>query len=105
MELDALEELEQKLSNLGCESVWKRKIGNYIIWLSPVSQESQMRINEVMANTDFGIHAIAEVKRTSLSFAIVGIDGVDLSKYEQIGPFKKQDKQYYLTRQKYLYEK
>lgn len=105
MEIDIFDELDAKLSNLGCETIWKRKIGNYLIWISPPNQEAQMMINETMANTDFGVHAISEIKRTSLSFAIVGIDGVDLSKYDQFGPFKKGDKQYYLTRQKYLHEK
>lgn len=106
MDKDFLAKLDEKITNVGSEVAWKRTIGGRVIWLSPVSQTSNMKITETMTNEELGIHMLTEVKRVTLSHSIVGIDDIDLREFDVFGPFDTKDgKKVNLTKDKYLYAK
>ena len=105
MDADFLKELDDKFSNVGREQLWKKKIGKHTIWFSPPSQDDQMKINETMSSDDLGVHLLSEVKKQTLSLAIVGIDDLDLTKTRMIGPIphpKKKGESVNLPLDKFL---
>jgi hypothetical protein len=60
-----------------------------------------------MTNQSLGIHILSEVKRTTLSYVIVGLDDIDFRQHDKYGPFpsKKDGKPTYLSRDRYMYAK
>lgn len=108
MDADFLKELDDKFSNVGREQLWKKKIGEHIIWFSPPSQDDQMKINEIMSSDDLGVHLLSEVKKQTLALSIVGIDDLDLTKTRVIGPVphpKKPGESVNLPLDKFIYVK
>jgi len=88
------QELDAHITNVGTDMCWKRQIGEFTVWLSPIPFDGQAHANEALARlsklteTDeaSGIDAIQETKRVTLSHAIVGLDSFDLRKFRFAGP-------------------
>lgn len=78
-------ELEESLSNVGAQELWKEEIGGRIVWLSPIPFSGQSKVSEALASKDLGANVINESKRITLSHAIVGIDQTDLRPYKNAG--------------------
>lgn len=85
MDPDFLRELDAHVTNVGTDECWKRPIGGRVIWFAPIPFDSQAKINETLANEDLGAAALAEAKKVTLSFSIVGIDEIDLREYKNVG--------------------
>lgn len=107
---DFIAELEKNISKVGADKVWKRKIGDTEIWFSPISLYAQERISEMMNNSEqLGINVLHETKHLMLSFAITGINGIDLRPYRDIAPYfpvvGKDGKTTKVSLDKYLYQK
>lgn len=109
MDAAFLESLENAFSNIGTEEVWKKVIGGRNVWFSPLSLMAQTKINEVISNPNLGLGILTESKRISLSYAIVGIDDIDLTGYrdgQPIFPTKNREgKAVKVALDKYIYEK
>ncbi len=86
MDFDFFKELEDSISNIGSDEVWKETIGGHKIWLSPISFTSQAKVQDNITNNDLGSNVIGESKRITLSHAIVGINDIDLRPYRNSGP-------------------
>lgn len=74
------QQLDEALTNVGSDKYWERKIGGHVVWLSPVPFKSQHKVNELLTQ-ELGSNVVGEVKRMTLSYAIVGFDGHDLRPY------------------------
>lgn len=87
MDLNFLKELDEKISNLGTDTLWKRKIGGRVIWFAPVPYKGQQKINEILsrATSDTGASIIGEAKRLTLSYSIMGVDDIDFRDYRKAG--------------------
>lgn len=86
MDQDFLSELDNAISHIGTNKVWKRTIGGLEISFSPIPYEYQLKINETIQNSDLGSAILAESKRVTLSYAIVGIDKFDFKEYRFSSP-------------------
>lgn len=86
MDADFLQELDQAISNVGTDVIWKRVIRGVTVWLSPISMINQQKVTETMGSDELGINVVNESKRVTLSHAIVGINEHDLSGYRDAGP-------------------
>ena len=103
-------ELEQAFTNVGRNEIWEREVGDHKIKLSPISFPAQEKVNEVLSNKLLGNNVVVETKRVTLSHSILGIDAIDLAKYQDSGPIfsitdRKLGKQVKVTLDKYIYEK
>ncbi len=78
---DFIAELEKAITNAGADEVWKRTIGDKVLWLSPVQSTGQEKTNEMLANPELGVNVVFESKKITLSHAIVGIGELDLRQY------------------------
>ena len=85
MDDNFFKQLDEALTNVGSDKYWERKVGGHVVWLSPVPFKSQQKINELL-NQDLGTNVIGEVKRMTMSYAIVGFDGFDLRPYRNDTP-------------------
>ena len=84
---DFLAELEQNFSNVGSTKLWKKQIGDTLLWLAPITLYGQEKVTELLGNADsMGMNIINETKRITLSFTIVGINEVDLREYRDNVP-------------------
>lgn len=79
------QELDSSITNLSADKCWKRAIDGIIIWFSPIDYDSQVKINQRLAETEDSA-VITEVKRYALSFSIVGINEIDLRPYRYVTP-------------------
>jgi hypothetical protein len=86
MDDNFFKQLDEALTNVGADKHFERVVGNHAVWLSPVPYKSQRRINETLTNQELGSNVIGEVKRMTLSYAIVGFDGFDLRQYRNDTP-------------------
>lgn len=86
MDENFFKQLDEALTSVGADKYWERKIGDHTVWLSPVPFDSQHKINELLTNESLGSNVIAEIKRTTISYAIVGFDGFDLRPYRNETP-------------------
>jgi len=106
---DFLEELDLAISNVGTNQVWKRKIGDMEIWISPITVTGQDKVNDAITKTDLGAGVVSEGKKVTLSHAIVGINDFDLTDYRDgspVFPVKGRDgKPAKVSLDKYLYNK
>lgn len=102
--MDNLEELESLLDSVGSNVVWKRKIGERLIWLSPISFVAQEKVTEVLTSGN-GISGLSDSKRLTLSFAIVGIEDKDFSGYLKRGAVFPGLNNTKTTFDRYLYHK
>lgn len=75
MDDDFLEELDRRVSNVNLDKYWERKVGDLILWLSPIDYTQQIRVQEALREEN--PNAIDETKRVTLAGAIVGIGSVD----------------------------
>jgi hypothetical protein len=110
MDTEELLELEQAFTNVGREEIWEKQIGDHSIKLSPISFPAQEKVNEVLSNKALGNNVVAETKRVTLSHSIVGLDGIDLTKYREAGPVftildRKSGKNLKVVLDRYVYEK
>lgn len=110
MDIEFLNQLDNHISNIGIDKVWKRKIGDHIIWFSPLTTNAQAKVNESLADENLGVNTILETKRVTLSNAIVGVDDFDLTEYREAGPVfsipgKKKDERVKVALDKYIYTK
>lgn len=89
------QELDAHITNVGTEKCWKRKVGDLVVWISPIPFDGQLQANDALAKLSkltedsdegSGIDAIQETKRITLSHAIVGLDNFDLRKFRFAGP-------------------
>lgn len=81
-----LQELETELTDVGVDEVWKKQIGNKLIWLSPVTSTGNGKVFNVMSSDDAGPYRLFEAKKISLSYAIIGVGKTDLRPYRHSGP-------------------
>jgi len=103
MEDDFFQELDQSISNISADKCWQRKIGEFIIWFSPVDYKSNLIIQQKMEEM-IGITVLYEIKRLALSYSIVGINNIDLRPYRYSPPsFTINGKN--LSLSSYVYEK
>jgi hypothetical protein len=105
---DLLDKLDESFSYVGTSMLWKTPIGNRVIWMCPISFMGQMHVNEVMSDESLGQNLILETKRVTLSYAIVGIDDLDLTGKRDSFEFPIKDKSGKVVKtslQKYIYEK
>jgi len=107
---DFLQELERDITNVGVDRVWKKNIGDKILWFSPIPYDAQIQMNETLAREDLGNHAIQETKRLTLSHSIVGFGKYDLREYRdqyvfEIPDKKKKGQKVKVNLQKYVYHK
>lgn len=86
MDENFFKQLDEALTNVGSDKYWERTIGGHVVWLSPVPFKSQHKINELLTNNEIGTNVIGEVKRMTMSYAIVGFDGFDLRPYRNETP-------------------
>lgn len=110
MDDNFFKQLDEALTNVGSDKYWERKIGGHAVWLSPVPFKSQHKINELLSNSELGANIIGEVKRMTLSYAIVGFDGHDLRPYRNDTPQfptfdSREKKQVKVALHKYLSHK
>ncbi len=80
------QELESKLTSIGTKEVWKRKVGDVLVWMSPTTFSGQSEVRALIESAGLGPNVIFESKRKCLSQAIVGLDDVDLTHYREAGP-------------------
>lgn len=89
------QELDAHITNVGTDKCWKRKVGDLLVWISPIPFDGQLQANDALAklsklaedsDESSGIDAIQETKRITLSHAIVGLDSFDLRKFRFAGP-------------------
>jgi hypothetical protein len=82
---DFFRDLDDKLTSVGSDEVWKRNIGNRNIWFSPVTFKGQSEVRSLMEEANntmsLGSNIIAEAQRKTLSHAIVGIDDISFLPY------------------------
>jgi hypothetical protein len=110
MSEDFFKQLDEALSNVGADQYWERIIGGRKVWLSSVPFKSQHKINEILTNESLGTNVIGEVKRMTMSYAIVGFDDFDLRQYRNETPVfpifdPRERKQVKVSLNKYLYHK
>lgn len=86
MDEEFFKQLDEALTDIGADKYWERQIGGHTVWLSPVPFKSQHKINELLTNDELGPNVVGEVKRTTLSYSIVGFDGFDLRPYRDETP-------------------
>ncbi len=105
-------DLDEHITNVGTDKYWKKKIGNIVLWFSPIPYTGQLRANETLAklsqlkNDESGIDAIQETKRITLSHSIVGFDEYDLRKFRFDGPcILVNDSTLKIELHKYIYQK
>jgi len=79
------EDLDNALTGVGTDTVWKRRIGGHEFWFSPINYESRIKINDTLQNAELGSIMLAETKRITLSFAICGFDNNDFTQYRNSG--------------------
>jgi hypothetical protein len=107
---DIFQEIEASLSRIGSQVIWKRDIGGRLMWLSPITHTGQQRVVAAINDSEAaGANIVHDMKRLTLSFSIVGIDGLDLTKYrtnDPMLPFTGRDgRQVLVTLDKFIYEK
>lgn len=109
MEPDFLDALEQDISNLGSNKLFKRTIGGKEIWFSPPTLVGQGKVAETIANSALGASLVIESKRQTLAHSIVGIGKNDLRPYRHgaaIFPSVGRDgKPVKVALERYIYEK
>ena len=102
--MDNLDELDSLLTSVGTNVVWKKQIGDFLLWLSPISYTAQEKVTELLTSGN-GIAGLSDSKRLTLSFAIVGMNDTDFSELHKKGatfPGKNNSK---VTFDRYLYNK
>lgn len=107
---DLFAELERNLTNVGSNKVWKRQIGDFTVWFSPITLQGQEKVSELLGNSEkIGLNIINETKRITLSYSIVGINDVDLREYRDNQPhfpvIGRDGKHTKVSLDKYLYIK
>ena len=109
MELDFIAELDKTLSNVGTDICWKKKIGELLVWISPLSVAGQEKVTAAIQKAELGTNIVGESKRVILSNCIVGVNNSDLHEYRNGTPVfdsKNRDgKTVKVPLEKYLYDK
>jgi hypothetical protein len=109
MDQEFYDQLEAVFTNVGRDEVWKRNIGGHEIWLCSPPLPGQYKINEAMGTRELGTNVVLESKRIGLSYAIVGLDGLDFTSLRDAGPVipvKQRDgKTLKVSLDKFIYEK
>jgi hypothetical protein len=109
MDSEFLQQLDKALSYVGTDKVWMRTIGGREIKFSPIPVPGQEKVNETLNQSELGSNIILESKRVTLSFGIVGIDGIDLVEYRNAGPIfsstSRDGKPVKVTLDRYIYDK
>jgi len=110
IDIQLLEQLDKSISNIGTSVIWKQKIGDITVWLSPISFENQQKITSRISESDNTMEIVFDVKRITLSYAIVGLNDVDLTPYTNEEPNfkiynKKIKKDVNVPLHTYIYEK
>lgn len=101
-------QLEKTFTNVGTDIIWKRKIGGRDFLLSPIPIPGQEKVNETLSNSSLKNNVVLESKRVVLSWAIVGLDGLDLTvhRHEIVFPLKGPDgRDTKVALHKFVYEK
>lgn len=107
---DFIAELERSISNVGATKFWKKKFGDTVFWLSPLTLKGQEAITEMLGNADkIGVNVINETKRVTISNAVVGINDIDLRDFRDGTPsfpsVGRDGKPAKVTLDKYIYNK
>lgn len=106
---DFIEELEKAVTNAGSDQVWKRTVGDVVLWFSPMTFVGQEKTNETLGRDDLGVNVVYESKRVTLSNSIVGIGNLDFRSWragQAVFPIiNKEGKNVKVPLEKYLYEK
>jgi hypothetical protein len=87
-DLDFLDELDKKVSNINLDIFWDRIIGGHKVRLSPIDFTHQMKVKAVLqnsSNNDEVNNVLDEIKRITISGALTGFDGLDFQNKRQAG--------------------
>lgn len=85
MDAAFLEELNKQITGVGTEKVWKKQIGDRVVWFAPIDVARQAKVVETLKQVDMGTDAWDDAKRVGLAAAIVGLDELDLRGYRHAG--------------------
>lgn len=81
MDIELLKSLEEKVTNIGSDELYKKQIGNFLIWFSPLTYTDQGFVQAALSATEENLNSINDAKLKALSRSIVGIDDIDLRPY------------------------
>ncbi len=103
---DFFKRIDDALSNVGMDKVWKQKICGSSYWFGPIRQKDYAILNEkvVEATNADTLSAAENLKKLFLSYSIVGINNDDLRPYREERVFKL-DTGHKSNLQMYMYEK
>lgn len=87
-DLDFLDELDKKVSNINLDIYWERVVGGHKIWLSPIDFAHQMKVKAVLQDNE-AKNVLDEIKRITLSGALTSFDGLDFRNKRQLGKIFK----------------
>ncbi len=109
MEADFISDLDRTFSNVGTDTLWKRRIGKLELWISPLSFTGQEKVTAALENATAGLNIVGESKRVTLSNVIVGVNATDLREFRggaPIFPSKGRDgKVVKVPLERYIYDK
>lgn len=109
MDQEFFDELDRAITDVGTNTVWKRQIGDLLIWISPITADAQDKVNEVTMNPALGAAVVSMSKKSTLSHAIVGINTIDLTSYRNVPPMfpstRRDGKITKVSLDKYLFNK
>ena len=85
-DLDFLDELDKKVSNINLDIFWDKIIGGHKVRLSPIDFTHQMKVKAVLQNNNDEVNNVLdEIKRITISGALTGFDGLDFQNKRQLG--------------------
>lgn len=112
------QDLDAHITNVGTDKCWKKRVGDMVLWFSPIPYDGQLQANEALSKLsrlegdETGIDAVQETKRITLSHAIVGFDKFDLRRFRFAGPcvpvlkrINGKDEEVQVELHKYVYGK
>jgi hypothetical protein len=109
MEADFFNDLESALTNVGTNVLWKRKVGDVVLWIAPLTMVGQGKVVETITSADPKSNVIGETKRITLSHSVVGINETDLRPYRDGVPvfpsLDRERKPVKVSLDRYLYGK
>lgn len=84
-DLDFLNELDEKVSNINLDIYWDRVIGGHKVRLSPIDFTHQTKVKAVLQKNNEENNVLDEIKKITLSGALTGFDGLDFQDKRQLG--------------------
>jgi hypothetical protein len=85
MESDIFQDLEKKVTNIGTDEIYKKKIGQLTVWFSPLNYVDQGFMQAALEDAA-NPNSLQTAKLKALARSIVGIDEIDLRPFRNSGP-------------------